>query len=256
MKKTILMIGDSWGVPDYTRAFEKRQDHMQFRLNHHIENLLRDRGYKVINCSLNGQSNTRSIELAEMYMDGKTCMLEPVRDYVHNHIVSTPYSKPVVKDDNTKIDLVLWFHTALFRDHTAKDLSYKENLHNIANTVYEKYSRFVKKIKAKSAVIGGQGPVITEVLKKYIEPDFYIEDWRSQLVNQNLPEFNSFGSWDYIKTHIVLSKDEISYFDEIDQLYRNVMLKSNMFFDGYHPGKEAHASLAKTIHKLLETDYI
>jgi hypothetical protein len=257
MKKTILILGDSWGVPDYTTAFQRRKDQFQFSIEDHVENRLRDYGYKVINCSLNGQNNLKTLKLAQMYMDGEACLLEPVKDYIHNDKIMTPHSNAIIRDDSIKkIDVILWFHTALFRNDTQQGLTYKENLENIADEIYKKYSDFFKEQDAKAFIIGGQGPCITEILKKYIDPYFYIEDWRSDLVGQKLPEFNAFGSWDFIKNHIRLTDQEITYFDHVEQLYRDTMIKSNKFFDGCHPGKEAHSWLAKTIHKSLMEDYL
>ena len=85
-KKTILIIGDSWGIPDYKISVPNctvlaPKEHTEYRL--------RNLGYNVINCSIIASSMLATISKAKELLN---------------------------KERNLKIDWIIWFHTESIRD--------------------------------------------------------------------------------------------------------------------------------------------
>lgn len=242
--KTILLIGDSWGVPNYEGPNCGAHPH------EHTEYILRNLGYKVYNCSLNGVGNLKSLNLAKSYLSGEFVTIEPVSTteiYCKNN-------KPGVIDDvNPKIDFIVWFHTEGFRDFFQIKKSIEYNLTYIYEQTYKEIANFVKSLNSKLIVIGGQAPVLTNLLYSYITPYYIIEDWRSELLQKKLPAVYSLANLDWIKN----SGDSIEYKNDLLEKHKEVldaMVYSDLFPDNCHPGKEAHASLSATLDKLFTNE--
>ena len=240
--KTILIIGDSWGVPNYEgpQHGDDPDTHTEYRL--------RQLGYKVYNCAINGGSNCRSIDLARAYLNGEKITLEPVNLNNTYHKNNEPGYIDVV---NPKIDWIVWFHTEVFRGRYYKPWkTIDENILNAHND-YKNAADFFSTLNAKVAIIGGQAPVLTDILSLYIKPDFMIEDWRSDIIGKKLPPIYTFTHVEWIEK----SPDTIEYKNNLlakHKIIMDAMRDSKDFPDNCHPGSEAHKSLTNKLHEVFQ----
>lgn len=232
----ILIMGDSWGVPEYTsRLLHKSPNPIEpfYSEPYHTEQFLRDLGYEVHNASHGGISNTTAIR---------------------NAIAK-------IANNSLKPDYIIWFHTALFRDfkHYSAKVSllntYAQSVEQLADHVYKDMSIFLKMNKnSKLIAIGGQAPLVKNVFDKYITPFFRIDDWRSEILNEKLPEFQAYGSESMISTwnwHPDVNAKLMS----ISELYTVKMAgditDNPLFPDSCHPGKKPHQDLTQKIHNAI-----
>lgn len=236
------MIGDSWGVPNYEGPPGSPPDT-------HTEFLLKEKGYKVYNCSLNGGSNCRSIETAKSLLAGEPIVLEPI--YLNNKLY--PYNIETVIEKNYKIDVFIWFHTEFFRGpYTDKKQKIDYNIEYSANINYQMAADFFKEHPhAKTIVIGGQSPVVTDILYKYMKPDYLIQDWRSEIIGTKLPEVHTLTKPDL---WIDRSPDSTEFkirLLEKHKVIMDAMYNSPDFPDNCHPGAWPHKVLAERLHKVI-----
>jgi hypothetical protein len=143
-------------------------------------------------------------------------------------------------DANLKIDLVIWFHTELYRD----------KLYNtdteLAHYIYNKFSDFFKELGAKTAVVGGAGD-IHDCFNDYITADFFIKSWRQQILkNADTPTSN--GIIKVLNSMDLPIDDKINIIDNEMQLI-DLVSNSRFFPDGCHPGTEPHYELVKQLSK-------
>lgn len=242
--KTILMIGDSWGVPNYEGPQCGAEPH------EHTENRLRKLGYKVYNCSMNGGSNIDTINLAKKFLSGKPTVLEPIS--LQNNLYPTGIQSVI--DKEYTIDVIIWFHTEFLRGPFANfNIPLNENIRSTAHKDYNYASDFFSKFPdAKKIIIGGQSPVIPEILFEYIIPDYLLVDWRSEIIGEKLPEVHTLtrpGDW------IHKSPDDKDFKLELmdkQTIVLNAMQRSKDFPDDCHPGAKAHEVLTNRIHTLLQ----
>ncbi len=254
MKKTILMIGDSWGVPNYTivkKTGESPETHTEY--------LLRAKGYNVYNCSLNGSSNCKAINLAKKFLNGDRVVLEPRRGS-HNLNPSNiktyrgpTYSTSIDKD--ATIDVIIWFHTDFFRGpYYDPEKSINDNIKYSAEKNYSLAADLFNQCPdAKIIVIGGQSPVLTEILYQHIIPDYLIEDWRSEIIGTKLPEVYT------LSTLLIIEKSPDTLDFKLDLLEKHRIIMDAMrnspdFPDNKHPGANAHKKLTERLIKFIEED--
>ena len=79
----ILIIGDSWGVPNYP-PYDLNLQHYGDPPETHTEFLLRAQGYKVTNCSIDASGNLKTILAGIKYAETES------------------------------VDWIIWFHTEMF----------------------------------------------------------------------------------------------------------------------------------------------
>lgn len=241
--KNILIIGDSWGVPNYAGPNWGDEPY------EHLEYQLRNLGYIVHNCSINGSPNSSSIDLAKAYLNGNEVNLEPI-SIVNNYVEAGQLTR--INQVNLKIDWVVWFHTEFFRESYCEyNQKIDDHVIFLANKVYQYAANFFKTLDARLAIIGGQSPVKTDILKKYIDPDFLIEDWRSELVGKKLPELYTLTKVEWIEN----SSDSLEYKIELLKKHKEVIdaMQGHRYFpDGCHPGKLAHQMLATRLHQIFQ----
>jgi len=233
--KTILIIGDSWGVPNYFG--EPGVDS-----KYHTEYLLRDLGYKVYNCALNGAGNLRSLENAKKFLKGES---------IPHPAGRPPYHSQIIDIINPKIDWVIWFHTEFFRDGILnKDWSLESNLHNHASIQYNAVKEFVESINSKLAVIGGQCPLRNEFFE-ILNADFIIEDWRHDIMNIQFPKVYTLSLQNDWLDQVKESTDsKLKILDDHKFIYDSLS-KSEDFPDGGHPGIRPHNDLVKKLENIL-----
>ena len=236
----ILILGCSFGVPNYRGPGQ--HEHTEFRL--------RKLGYTVYNCSLNGGSNLRTIDLAESYLNGEGVILEP--RFVKRRtpgVDHTEYINPI----NPKIDWVLWFHTELARDASDTELSsgaISHVLNTAAEKVYNTYAQFIKKLGARVAVIGGAGDVLP-ILYQHIQPDFCIPSWRNYIFKESLPSMNFLGKLEKLNLVQDTTENKMLLLQQ-HEFMRNKLANSNFFPDGYHPGAGPHSGLTEVLHRVFQ----
>lgn len=251
--KTILILGDSWGVPNYYGLpgppFEE-----------HAEYRLRELGYRVYNCSLNGGSNIATVNRAKEYLSGEPIVLEPVQ--MHGQ-----WREPSMIDIvNPVVDWIIWFQTEFFRYCRANAMKLDEAIIQFAHHDYNYVFDFIKTLKntsspdLKVAVIGGQSPIIPDILYQYYIPDFMVQDWRSEIVGRKLPEVHAL-------MNIVHNSDTMnwvneSFSDSIDvkiefldkcKIVLDSMIECEDFPDNCHPGSNPHKLLTEKLHSVFTT---
>lgn len=214
----ILIIGDSWGVPNYVDPKgAKPEEHLEYRL--------KCLGYSVHNHAINGSSNQRSMES------------------VNFSVLPT-------------IDWIIWFHTEVFRYNFDIKKTIKENLFIESHKAYSYAKDFFLNTSSKLVVIGGQapiGPTIRETFFNYIKPDYIIEDWRSELLGEELPECYTVSS----NNGIVWASNNADTQEEKEKLINNQiyiinkMWESEYFPDNCHPGAKAHEILTNKLHSIF-----
>lgn len=244
MTKTILLLGDSWGVPNYEGPpGDSPETHIEYRL--------RQLGYKVYNCSMNGGSNLTTIDLARKFLSGEPTVIEPI--FLNNKLYT--YGQfTTIDNKNPKIDVIIWFHTEFFRAHRYDfvNKTVAENVVEAANHDYQYVSDFIKNYPdAKLIVIGGQSITVTPILLQYLKPDLLIEDWRSEILGTKMPEIHTLtkpNDW------VSRGPDSMEYkLDLLDKhkIVLDAMLSSPDFPDKCHPGGNAHAKLTERLHNLM-----
>lgn len=246
--KTILIIGDSWGVPNYEGS-EHGADPSE-----HTEYRLRELGYTVYNCAMNGGSNGRSIQLARKFLSGEPTVLEPI--CLVNKFYPDGIKKTVNKND--KIDVIVWFHTEFMRGDYNFDfvnISIEQNIIHGAQYDYTIARNFVNEHPyAKLVVIGGQSPVITDILYQYLTPDLVIQDWRSELLNMPLPIIHTITKPElWVEPNRVDTLDYKLKVLEDHKIILDAMQRSDLFPDNCHPGGNAHEQLTKRLHKQFQS---
>ena len=236
------MLGDSVGVPNYYGP-------PGVEAKYHTEFLLKDHGYTVYNCSLNACSNLTTLQRA--------------KDFLAGHVIPHPsgnYKKLAVKfadlklRDKVKVDWVVWFHTELFRDShlLGNDYIIEQGTRLLAHQTYPAFFEFAKSLDAKMAIIGGEAPIEAE-LYDYGQPDFVIDDWKSQVLQIPLPKVRPAPNW------VQNSKDTVEYkmnLLKLHEQYLNELRNSKHFPDDAHPGIEPHRLLADTLDKVFRGEVL
>ena len=228
----ILIVGDSWGVPNYYGLPGVPEEH-------HTEFLLRNSGHTVYNCAINGGSNLESLARAKSFVDGKQISPCPVSD------ATISYEQPA--------EWLIWFHTEFFREKNL--VNYKHtidrNIRDIAHTVYSEYCSFIKDNNLKLCVIGGQSQLEPELFD-YMDPVFYITDWRSTILKTVPPKSSHLlsKSFDWVPALVKDRQGAIKVLDEQAQIL-DLMQKSEHFPDDCHPGTIPHRELALSLRHLI-----
>ena len=221
MTGTIVILGDSWGVPNYEYEIAGGDPPSE-----HLEHHLRSSGYDVVNFAENGKGNLESIERA--------------LEYSRQH----------------RVGWLIWFHTEVLRDRYILDLDQPYTIESItqrlARETYRRFRQLRNSTECRSIVIGGQAPVMP-LFKNTIKVDLLIEDWRSDILGQKMPPIHSLCHVDLIEND--LCKDSYEYKVKLLKQHGRIlraMKKSKDFPDNAHPGAKPHRKLAKTIKKLIK----
>jgi hypothetical protein len=213
----ILLMGCSWSVPNY---FGLPGDPPET----HSEFLLKALGHEVHNCGINAGSNLISLERAKKYIKGEKI----------NH----PAMLGTIKKQNPDpIDLIIWFHTEPGRDIGVIDPAGKtisQQLTEICDVIYKRYSEFFNSLNCKVAIIGGCSD-IHPLISQYIQPDFCLPSWQTHLIGKGSMGFD-------------MSSKTTPTIEDVDFLNNALAvlerMKSSAYFpDGGHPGRKAHNEL-------------
>lgn len=245
----ILIVGDSWGVPNYIL-----ENFPTYRPEDHLEFHLKKLGHSVYNYSLNGNSNKRTMESVDFTKRhlGDDCNLVP-------HAYLPTWMNPVGHPESLpmKIDWTIWFHTEVFRDGFDAKKTFHQNLVEKSHEVYSYARTFFEKTNSKLAVIGGQaaiGPSVRDIFYSYIKPDFIIEDWRSEIVGKPLPEcytvssLNGAFSWALQGIDRVEEKERLV---DAQEVVIQAMEDCEDFADNAHPAGPPNEKLAHLLHEVF-----
>jgi hypothetical protein len=219
----ILIIGDSWSVPNYRDPNgDPKETHSEF--------LLKNLGHTVHNCGMNGGSNFGTLDRAKVYLSGKEI----------GHPAHLP-NQGMIRTDQEKIDLVIWFHTEPYRDiHliSPTNKTIDQQLHEICGIIYREYKDFLDSLNAKIAVIGGCSD-IHDTLYEYITPDFCWPSWQKKLLGIGSMGFN-------LSSGTTPTENDIQLLDNSLKVIQ-AMMESSYFPDNCHPGKQAHKELVEAL---------
>lgn len=221
---TVWIIGDSWGTRNSLPIHMRRR-------HTHLAELLSESGHRVKNCSIPGASNGQTMARAV-----------------------NRYEKLQEQKNSYPIDYAVWFHTESLRERDHGMLDEKFEIWKLtkrqAALNYQMWKEFIDLTGARDIIIGGQAPVITDLLVH--EPYHVIEDWRCELLG--VPS---------IMTHSVCHTDLFehpncvdAYQSRMEMLKQNELLvdmqkSSRLFPDNAHPGGRAHQALFERISNLL-----
>jgi hypothetical protein len=224
----ILIIGDSWATSPW---WAPNNGHKW------LEYTLIDLGHTVFNRAKGGGQNCQNLSDAIQFF-------ENVKGKI-------------------KIDLVVWFHTELIRDinvHECSDPEFRDqrtSLEEIFDFVEDYTAQKALEARelscAKWAIIGGHAPVRTP--EKFAWAEMFIQDWRSEIVGEKLPESQLLSGLDWLNNHIEqFGKDVVSR--EIEKYERIVNVGEKLtplvFFDGVHPIAKHCEELANRINNFFK----
>lgn len=243
--KNILIVGDSWGVPNYAPGYNTLPEH-------HTEFRLRDMGYNVFNCSMNGGSNVDTISYAMSIIENKKPRGdEDVSHKRKTYVDAAPEFLPEPDYRGEKIDWIVWFHTESIRS-AIQPLMFRwikiEDIHELGcKAAYRAFAHLVEICGSpKTVVIGGQAPV-DPMLYQYHTPTHIIEDWRSEIVGRKLPRCVSLSRLDIVERSYHTVDEKIELMDLHKQIYDS-MNNREQFFDCCHPGAIPHKQLTNRLH--------
>lgn len=158
--------------------------------------------------------------------------------------------------DFLKIDLIIWFQTEYIRDLTR--VKPTNNYDDILERVDQYLCDKILKIKSstpnsKWAVIGGHSKLYKP--KNYHWAEYMKIDWRSELLNKELPDTQAIS-------HSTLNELSHIYDFDIDVLTRElkkyeiilnaVLSRPDIFYDGVHPEASNYEHLWSQIESAIE----
>ena len=235
----ILIIGDSWGVPNYygSPGVEPK---------YHTEFLLKELGYNVHNCSQNGSSNGYTIHRANEYFDGFP-IKHPACQYPYNYDIQ-------LQDTHIKIDWIIWFYTEWYRDFIdPTGYTYVEAEELTCRTYFKMFADLVNRLKCKTAIIGGQA-VVNKMIYDYVKPDFIIEDWKSVLIGKHLPyQYLLHRGSEVISCLSDDTEAKLKLIENSNVVLHEMRQAVDLFPDRGHPGIKPHADLVKTLDNLFKS---
>jgi len=246
----ILIIGDSWAVPNF---YGPPGDDPET----HISWLLDEAGYSVFNTGQNGSSNFGALNRAEDFAEGKEVtglILKHADSKRHRFPITDPKYCPqdtLKRPDSCKIDCIIWFCTSLLRDHesgTPLDIQIAHIMHK----TYQKLHELRKKLDwPKLIAIGGAGPIDEYNLKQYGDLHYCIPSWQAELLGIDIAEYEHV-SGALNKSH-KFESDNLEKFISDAEVVVDAMNHSDLFPDSAHPGKIAHRALFDRLIPVLES---
>ena len=214
----ILILGDSWGIPNYFGP-------PGVDAKYHVEFLLKDLGHIVYNCANNGGSNLASFESANRLLK----------------------SLPI------QVDLMIWFHTESLRDRNLFNHDEKfyidEIIQNSCKIIYGEFEKRKQTTKSKTFVVGGQAKLV-DSFYQITGADYVIPDWRSLIFNRPFPVVHTLCHLDLIEK----SSDSLEFKNNLLKDHETIldyMKQSSCFPDACHPGILPHRELVERISALI-----
>ena len=222
----IIMIGDSFGMPNYAGPPGAPPET-------HVEFLLKERKYDVENLSIAASNNTTHLHQLERW---------------------------IARNPTTQIDYILWFHNSCSHNIIIPNVPFKTNeaIEKYLKESYKKAQLVKQKTTAKWFVIGGGG-ALPDYFFQYKIHDYAIPDWKSKILKEYLPNLLpphqrgldvQAGATSQKMTELLthdLNTDDKSFrktFNSVSGSIRLKVLRQKLLFpDGGHPGIDPHRDL-------------
>ncbi len=208
----ILILGDSWGVPNYCGPPGVGPEF-------HTEYLLKNLGHTVYNFAINGGSNLESINRAKEFLS----------------------------QTEIALDWIFWFHTESLRDRHLIDATRSfyidDVVDRVSRKIYTEFERLRSHTAARSLVIGGQAQLL-DSFDTIVNADIVIHDWKSKIFARSLPVVHTICHLDLIDK----SSDSLEYKNSLlakHKILLDLMSASDDFPDNCHPGIRPHRELVE-----------
>ena len=213
------MIGDSFGVPNWYGP-------PGIAPELHVEFLLKEMKYDVINLSQNGSTNDQHHAQLEIFF------------------ASNP---------TKQVDYIVWFHNAAMSFIPPPVFEFKMNdfMKEKLLATYKDMQAIKSKQSSKWVVIGGSSP-IPDFFYPFNIHDYIIPDWRAKILKENLPQVFGLGVTQnriLVNSELNTESTEIKNKTIDDFEYIQGLISNNkaLFPDGGHPGAKPHLDLAKEL---------
>ena len=204
----ILILGDSWGVSKRIWPGEENWTEYYFL----------KRSHTVFNKSWGGVGNE----------------------------VQLNFGLSFLKYSGVEIDLVIWYHTELFRQQDGFMnpeymrehglLTFEDSVDAAAGFTYNLATELKQaQPQAQWAIIGGHAPIRQQRRELLAWADLIIDDWRSEIVGYKLPECHILELRDFLVKYNLdpeLVAEQLNYRDQIIEACKNY----DLFPDWVHPG--------------------
>jgi hypothetical protein len=230
--KTIIMLGDSFGAPNwYGPPGAPPEAHVEFLLKD-----MKHKGtnkYHVINLSINGSSSDKHAEQLELFV----------------------YTNPLVK-----VDYVIWFHNASISCIVPPTVEHQlhDHIRDQLIAVYSNMLELKKRLGARWVVIGGSSPLPDFYYPSYIH-DYIIHDWRAKILNENLPQvFGSGVLSNRLLINSELNTESLELKHRANTNFENIQMllskNKNLFPDSCHPGIKPHRDLSIELDSYFQSN--
>lgn len=225
----ILILGDSWGTPNYVFPMS------DYRAKNHFAELLADSGHRIVNLSENGASNGRIIGSA----------LSHGPDFI---------GKP---------DVVIWLHTSLMRDwQDMRNMHIPgQNIDNVsaasalvigAKQVYPRIRELLDKYDNPPLIlVEGHGYALEPYLSQHVKP-YHMFNMRELVIGKKLPRQHWISESGYLDQLTDYTKQEIEQVVANIEIISDAMSESGLFPDDSHPGDKAHRTLYNYLQPFLQ----
>jgi hypothetical protein len=217
--KTIVIIGDSFGVPNYSGP-------PGISPEYHVEYLLKEMKYDVVNLSANNTLNATHLSLLEIF------------------IANNPLKQ---------IDFVVWFHNCAMHliGPMTEIFTIDSQQQEYLTKTYKQAVKIKQQTQSKWFVVGGSSPV-PDFFYHYNLHNSIIPDWRSQILNEPLPFAPGWhSSQNKLVLYDELNRDSEEYkkkvLGDLEFINKKLRWEKSLFPDGCHPGMKPHHELAQQL---------
>lgn len=215
-----LVIGDSWG---HSLAYPNKD----FKW---LEYNLIANGNTVYNRSVWGGTNYAALSDAKFF-------LEQTKSHIQT-------------------DVIVWHYTCLLRGSnlhlqnfmSQPGLTYDSVIQHLSDKIAEIVDEIrINFPNIKWCIIGGHAPVHKP--EKYSWADFMITDWRSELLNEQMPESHSLGEIEWLQQYLDLIGSDVveEELRKHEIIYQKCNSARHIFYDSIHPDAEQSYYLSERI---------